>query len=91
MQVNEETCISFSSSKFGLYICTAKDSANATFLFCLDSLSEVAGQHALFDLPISMEISRGLRSICMCVLFALWGTFAIEESDTLSDIQEKVH
>ena len=38
MQVNEETCISLSSSKVGLYACTANYSANATFLFCLDSL-----------------------------------------------------
>ena len=38
MQVNEETCISLSCSKVGLYACTANDSANVTFLFCLDSL-----------------------------------------------------
>ena len=38
MQVNEETCISLSSSKVGLYVCAANNSANATFLFCLDSL-----------------------------------------------------
>ena len=37
MQVNEETCISLSSSKVDLYACTANDSANATFRF-LDSL-----------------------------------------------------
>ena len=41
MQVNEETCISSSSSMFGLY---ANDSANATFLFCLDSLRK-SGYH----------------------------------------------
>ena len=39
MQVNKETCISLSSSKVGLYACAANDSANTTFLFCLDSLS----------------------------------------------------
>ena len=38
MQVNEETCISLSNSKVGLYACTANDFVNATFLFCLDSL-----------------------------------------------------
>ena len=38
MQVYEETCILLSCSKLGLYACTANDSANATFLFCLDSL-----------------------------------------------------
>ena len=37
MQVYKETCISLSCSKLGLYACTANDSANATFLFCLDS------------------------------------------------------
>ena len=40
MQVNEETCISLSCSKIGLYTFTANNSANAPFLFCLDSLSK---------------------------------------------------
>ena len=38
MQVKKETCISLSISKVGLYARTANDSANATFLFCLDLL-----------------------------------------------------
>ena len=54
MQVNEETCLLLSCSKVGLYACTTNDSANATFLFCLDSLIKIL---RMITWPLAMVAS----------------------------------